>query len=392
MNNQLSTLKLQIDKLRELHASGVLGDAAFEQGKAAIERQILDAVLADPAPASLPSKPDESQRPQRKLIAGIAIAMVVAAAGGYWWTRSAALKSADPGAMAASTGAGEGGNQPHPTNYDQIAAMTDRLAARLKDQPGDAEGWAMLARSYSVLGQHPEALKAYEKAVALRKDDPMLLADYADSLAIQQDRKLAGAPMRQVERALKLDPRNVKALSLAGTDAYERNDFRAAVKFWEQAVNIGPADSPIVQQLEGSLAEARTRGGLPAPAAKETAMPKASSLGSVSGTVTLSAALKAQAQPDDTVFVFARATEGSRMPLALLRKQVKDLPLQFSLDDSMAMTPANKLSDAKQVIVGARVSKSGNAAPQPGDLSGQTGPVKLGAANLKLEISELVGK
>jgi cytochrome c-type biogenesis protein CcmH len=198
--------------------------------------------------------------------------------------------------------------------------------------------------------------------------------------------------MRQVERALKLDPRNVKALSLAGADAFERNDFSAAVKFWEKAISIGPADNPIVQQLEESLADARARSGISAPVSNDKPASKGVVSGTVSGTVTLSSSLAAKAQPDDTVFVFARAVSGSRMPLALLRKQVKDLPLQFTLDDSLAMTPANKLTDAKQVIVGARISKSGNAAPQPGDLSGQTGAIAVGTANLKLEITEQVGR
>jgi cytochrome c-type biogenesis protein CcmH len=110
----------------------------------------------------------------------------------------------------------------------------------------------------------------------------------------------------------------------------------------------------------------------------------------VSGTVTLSAALAKQAQPDDTVFIFARTAEGSRMPLAILRKQVKDLPFTFKLDDSMAMSPASALSTASKVIVGARVSKSGNAMPQPGDLSGQSAPVNVGATDVKIEIKEAV--
>jgi cytochrome c-type biogenesis protein CcmH len=97
-----------------------------------------------------------------------------------------------------------------------------------------------------------------------------------------------------------------------------------------------------------------------------------------------------QAKPEDTVFVFARPAEGARMPLAILRKQVKDLPLQFTLDDSMAMSPANALSGASKVVVGARVSKSGNAMPQPGDLSGQSAPVSVGASGLQIEIREAV--
>jgi cytochrome c-type biogenesis protein CcmH len=112
----------------------------------------------------------------------------------------------------------------------------------------------------------------------------------------------------------------------------------------------------------------------------------------VAGTVTLAPALASKASPEDTVFVFARAAEGPRMPLAIVRKQVKDLPITFQLDDSTAMTPAMKLSNYPQVIVGARISKSGNAMPQPGDLQGLSQPVALGASGLKIVIGEEVGR
>jgi cytochrome c-type biogenesis protein CcmH len=295
--------------------------------------------------------------------------------------------------MAQAPGAGnaEGpSGAAHATDSEQIAAMTEKLAARMKEQPGDAEGWAMLARSYSVLGKHPEALKAYEKAVGLRKDDATLLADYADSLAVKNNRALDGEPMKQVERALKLDPRNLKALSLAGTHAFNKKDYAGAVRNWEKVVQFGAADNTLVQQIQPGLAEARSLAGLPAVPSLDPGKDAAPAGATVSGTVTLAPELRKLAQPEDTVFVFARAAAGSKMPLAILRKQVKDLPLQFTLDDSMAMTPANALSGVPQVIVGARVSKSGNAMPQSGDLSGQTGAVKVGATGLKLEIKETV--
>jgi cytochrome c-type biogenesis protein CcmH len=261
----------------------------------------------------------------------------------------------------------------------------------MQEQPNDAEGWSMLARSYSVLGRHPEALAAYEKAVALRKDDPSLLADYADSLAVKNNRNLEGEPMKLVERALKLDPKHLKALSLAGSYAFARKDYLGAIKHWEKVVAIGPADNAFVQQFGPAIAEARDLAGLP-PVAKplDSTPPTALAGRTVSGRVTLSAALAKQAQPDDTVFVFARPAPGAGMPLAILRKQVKDLPLDFTLDDSMAMSPANALSSSSKVVVSARISKSGNAMPQPGDLSGQTAEVNVGASGLRIEIKDVV--
>jgi len=299
--------------------------------------------------------------------------------------------TSQPMAQAPGAGTTEGtSGAAHATDSEQIAAMTEKLAARMKEQPDDAEGWAMLARSYSVLGKHPEALKAYEKAVGLRKDDATLLADYADSLAVKNNRALDGEPMKQVERALKLDPRNLKALSLAGTHAFNKKDYAGAVRNWEKVVQFGAADNTLVQQIQPGLAEARSLAGLPAVPSLDPGKDAVPAGATVSGTVTLAPELRKLAQPEDTVFVFARAAAGSKMPLAILRKQVKDLPLQFTLDDSMAMTPANAISGVPQVIVGARVSKSGNAMPQPGDLSGQTGAIKVGATGLKLEIKETV--
>jgi cytochrome c-type biogenesis protein CcmH len=281
---------------------------------------------------------------------------------------------------------------------DQIVAMVDKLAQRLKEQPGDAEGWTMLARSYSVMGRNDDAIDAYAKAIALRKDDASLMADYADALALKNNRNLDGEPMVWVERALKLDPKNLKALALAGVYAYDRKDYAGAIKQWEKVVQYGAPDNPFVVQFGPAIAEARAQAGLPPAAPANVPAPSAANAktaspvagASVSGRVVLSAALAAQAQPQDTVFVFARPASGTGMPLAVLRKQVKDLPFEFKLDDSMAMSPANALSGAGSVVVSARISKSGNAFPQPGDLMGQTAPVAVGAQGLQITIDQAV--
>jgi cytochrome c-type biogenesis protein CcmH len=270
--------------------------------------------------------------------------------------------------------------------------MVDKLAQRMKEQPDDPEGWTMLARSYSVLGRNEEALQAYSKALALRKDDPGLLADYADALAVKNNRSLEGEPIKLVERALKLDPKNLKALSLSGAYAYDRKDFAGAVRQWEKVVQFGPADNAFVQQFGPAIEEARALAGMP-PAAKPldaSTKGPAGAASSVSGRVSLSPALAKLASPEDTIFVFARPAPGAGMPLAVMRKQVKDLPFEFTLDDSMAMSPANALSGASAVVVSARISKTGNALPQPGDLSGQTAQVKVGAKGLQIEIKDVV--
>ena len=391
MDTPINTLKKQLAQIKDLHESGALSQLQYDEAKTALERRVLDLVLTGQPEVAVVDASGR-KKPTNYLIAIWVVGVLASAGLGYWWTGTpsqAGLVAPSPNdAGNADAPAGT----PHATNFDQIAAMTERLAVRMKEQPNDAEGWAMLARSYSVLGNHPDALKAYEKAVALRKDDATLLADYADALAVKNNRILGADSMKQVDRALKIDPRNLKALSLAGTYAFDRKDYAAAAKYWGQVVQFGPADNGIVQQIAPALAEARSLAGLPdvSPAQDLGAKATAVSGGNLTGTVTLASALLQKAQPDDTVFVFARAAEGSRMPLAIVRKQVRDLPFDFILDDTTSMSPANKLSAAKKVIVGARVSKSGNAMPQPGDLSGQTGPVDVGASGLKLEIKELV--
>jgi len=166
------------------------------------------------------------------------------------------------------------------------------------------------------------------------------------------------------------------------------------VKIWEKLVQIGPRGNVFAVQVEPAIAEARNLAGMP-PASKPAGAASSASVGAigkgtVSGTVSLSPGLASKVQPDDTVFIFARAAQGSRMPLAILRKQVKDLPYVFRLDDSMAMSPANALSGAEKIVVGARVSKSGNAVPQAGDYAGLSKPVSVGAVDVKLEIADEV--
>jgi cytochrome c-type biogenesis protein CcmH len=348
------------------------------------------------------------QVPRATLVlgAGLALFVAVVAISGYAWLGAARHVGVapDPGSETADSAVAQA-----PVNAAsadalaqaeaRISGMVDRLAERLKTRPDDAEGWQMLGRSYATLGKHSQAIGAYETALKLRPNEPTLLAELAFSAAIT-NRRVGGADSTQLlQRALKLDPRNPKALALAGTLSLERKDYQGAVQHWEQLARNEPADSPLGKQIQASIAQARQLAGSQSalmPVADDAlasivATPAhAAAPGSVSGTVTLAPALQGRVGPDDTVFVFARAMNGSRMPLAVLRKQVKDLPLRFTLDDSLAMSPASKLSGAANVVVGARVSKSGKAGAQEGDLQGQLPAVALGTANLKLEISEVV--
>ncbi len=210
-----------------------------------------------------------------------------------------------------------------------------------------------------------------------------------------QGRTLQGEPEKILLRALTIDPDNVKALLLAGTAAFNRSDGAAAVRHWERVLELLPAESDMIQRVQASIAEARSLSGSPSGKA-QIAKPAQAQGGRVSGMVRLAPELAGKVAPGDTVFIFARAAEGPRMPLAILRKRGSDLPAQFTLDDSMAMAPQLKLSAFPNVVIGARVSKSANASPQPGDLQGLSGPVKVGDGKVSVvidtELRGLAGK
>jgi cytochrome c-type biogenesis protein CcmH len=389
MTDQVQTLTQQIQKLRALHAQGVIGDAELHKSCAPLERQLVDLVLSAPATA-VPAHVG------RKLTAMLVAGVVALGAAGYLWTGSPGtpaqpFASRTDTAPAPQAGGNSGSNGAAPEiGREQILAMTEKLTARLKDTPDDVEGWRMLGRAQMALEQPVLAVQAYQRVAQLLPKDAGALADYADALAVRNGRELQGEPLQLVEQALKLDPSHMKALILAGTAAYNRGDFAKAVVYWDRAGQVGPPDNPLAQQARAAAAEAREAGKVAPPSATGTAPAATGGPAGVSGTVSLAAALRARVSPDDTVFIVARPSDGSRMPLAILRKQVRDLPFRFTLDDSQAMSPAGKLSSAKTVIVVARISKSGQASPQPGDLEGITAPVAVGSSGVVVEISREV--
>ena len=404
MNDTIAKLREQLQQLAALHQSGVLGQPAYDSAREALERQLIDHVLTSPpavaaaavAPAQDPA--EKTPRPSSRLVAAVAVAVLAVAGAGYWWTGSPGLAAGTTTALASG---GEGAS-PHDSDQAQFAAAVDKLAAKLEAQPDNPDGWAMLARSYSRLGRFADAMPAYAKAVAQRASDASLLADYADAMAVNNNRRIEGEALALSERAMQIEPDNAKALALAGTAAFDRKDYAGAVRHWERLAEVAPPDNQFMAQLQSSIAEARDLGKLgpaaaqPAPAAaaprKAAAAAPAAAGGQagVRGTVRLAPAIAKLAAPTDTVFIFARAAEGPRMPLAILRKQVKDLPLEFALDDSLAMAPAARLSLFPKVVISARVSKSGQAQPSPGDLSGQSATVANNASGVGVEISEVV--
>jgi cytochrome c-type biogenesis protein CcmH len=142
-----------------------------------------------------------------------------------------------------------------PSQQD-IEGMVERLAEKLKAEPNNAQGWQMLARSYLALQRLPEAVQAYKKAVALAPNDVQLLIDYADLLAFQ-NRSTKGEPMQLIQKALVLDPKNLKVLAFAGTAYFELGDFAKAEKYWQQAFTLAPAESDFAKGISENITAAK---------------------------------------------------------------------------------------------------------------------------------------
>lgn len=393
----LSMLRDQLADLEAERARGGLTPEQYAESKVELERRVLEETTANEERVAAGSSG------AGKATAAIVAALVPVAAVVLY------LILGDPGALdlqkrQASMAGGDHTKQPTAQDIEQ---MLSKLAQRLEKEPDNADGWAMLARSYYVLQRYPDAVRAYENLVRLVPQEPAVLADYADALAMKNGRKIAGEPLKLVMQALQIDPAQPKALAMAGTEAFDRQDFKQAVVYWEKLRASVPPESEMAQNIEGSINEARTRGNLggvaaapvakaPPAATQATPGPVAQAAApvvggaSVQGTVKLAAAVAAKAAPTDTVFVFARAAEGPRVPLAVLRVQAKDLPAQFTLDDTLAMAPQFKLSNFKNVLVSARISKTGNATASPGDLEAQGVPVNVGARDVVITIDRVV--
>jgi cytochrome c-type biogenesis protein CcmH len=366
-------------------AQGMLSPSQHERCLEELQRRVVNEVDDAGAPAA-----GTAQR-ATPLLATIAVALLVPA--GALALYGLLGKPAALGPAVAQSAAGAA-SAPHTMSREQMEQMVDTLAERLKNSPNDAEGWHMLARSYLAFGRLPEAAQAYDRAAALAPTNVQVLVDYADTLAMVNGRNLEGRPMELVNAALKIDPRQPKALALSGTAAFNRGDFAAAVNQWQLLQATLPVGSEQARTIGQSIAQAQAAAKLPAPPASAAAAVTVATVATVSpsiqGSVAIADALKPKLANGATLFVFARAVNGPRIPLAIVRVPAGQWPYRFKLDDSMAMAPQLKLSGQPEVMLGARISPSGNATPQSGDLSGALGPVKVGARDVRLVIDSVV--
>lgn len=377
-----AVIKQQLAELGSDLEAGKLDQAAYSAARHDLERALLDDLnaTADPGHANV-------QHSGRWASAVLALAVPAMALWLYHQLGSEAALS--PGAQVTTPLAANGSGH-------SLEEMINKLASRLQENPDNIEGWVMLATSYASTDQFDKAVHAYQEALKRTGDHPQLLTDYADSLAMANGGEFTDEVGELLKKALKLQPDNVKALWLLGHWHYQRNQYDATLELWQKAAQQLQADSQDAEVLNQQINLVRNKLGMPASEAVAVAQTRpansaTTASASIQVSVSLDPSLKDRASPQDTLFIFARAVKGPRMPLAIVRKQVKDLPVTVTLDDSQAMSQQMVLSKFPQVSVGARISKTGNAMPASGDLMGNVSPVSTSDSDpVKIVISETV--
>ncbi len=394
------------DQLKELDrdlARGQLAQANYDEARDELQRRLLQDMSDLPAggPAAAPAR------------AGLATVIVLALA-------------VPLGAVGLYAGLGNSGAidyQPTDNSPQKRAERAiEELRKSMETPPSKPEEWIRVGRAFAGVARFNDAVRAFNRADELVRKDADLLVELADLMTAAANDQLEGRPMELVRQALALNPKHPMGLMLTGTSAYRRGEYAAAIAEWEKLLTVLPpgtrdvesvqanieqargdmarADTAKTQAAAGAVAtklaqvargddaskEASKEAGKDASKAPGEAKTEAAS-GMVSGEVVITRELAAKIGPDDTLFIIARAGDGSRVPLAVLRKKASELPFKFTLDDSQAMMPQRTLSKAESIVLLARVSKSGQPMAQPGDLISETGvPVKPGTTGLRLVI------
>ncbi len=386
------------DQMAELDREFVMGNLNYEELKAARD-ELSQRLLADVGAEGLADTavPHSSHSPTasgavlwRKPWLSIALLVfVVPVSSLVMYSVLGEPAALDPMALK------QGVNSSGEVTPEKLTEMATALTRRLQDEPNSMEGWVMLGRVQRARGLFEESADAYAKALALSRDDNLSI-ERAEVLAQKNGGSFAGEPWSVIQRVLTADPHHLNALFLAGSASYAEMNFNTALRYWERAREVVPADSPDAPELDRAIAEARSKMGLPAippkaanaPTEAQASNKAAVAASSISGRVTLVKELQGLVAATDTVFVYATPVTGSRMPVAIVRTTADKLPFDFVLDDSTAMNPSAKLSGMAEVTVRVRISKSGQAVAQAGDYGVSLTPVKPGSKGLNLMVRD----
>jgi cytochrome c-type biogenesis protein CcmH len=358
----------ELDKLEAEHQSGVINSVDYEIAHAEMRQRLFQDTIEE--------DDQEVAGSTKKTTIGLCIFIVLVSSVLYF-SLGDVVRIAQR-------------NSEQPVTQEGVEKMVAEFAVKMEKDPTNLKGWAMLARSYRILGRNEDAAKAYARAGSFIDSDPQLLADYADVLAANADGSFAGKPLQLINQALKLDPNNLLALWLSGTAAYNANNYKAAIQAWEKLAKQIPPDTDEARAIQGSISEARSKGGLAttAVAPTPTSKPIASPGKEISGKIEISANLRSKMKPGYIMMVIARKP-GERMPVAVLRAPATDFPMSFTLNDALAMNPSVPLSQLTEVSIEVRISKTGMAKPEVGDLISSAQTIKVGANNVRLLVDQV---
>lgn len=400
------------DQRRELDSEVAADRMTLDERDARVDeltRRVQDEGLLSPTVAPIAN-------PRRRVWLAASVALMVPLIAIPIYMVIGNPTALDPANRVASAGTG-GADM----SAEQIRAILDQLKAKLEKTPDDLKGWTMLGRGLRLVNDFAGSAAAFEKANALSPGDASLLAAEAESLAMGQGKNLEGRPRELIQQALVADPKSPKALALAASAEFAQGKFVEARGYWQRLLASVPPESEsanevreILSQLDARIA---ARGGLSSGGSSMAALPpssgapksalksasspavstaprptvqKSASVAAITGTVKLSPSLAGRVAPGDVLFIFARAVDGPRMPLAIIRSTAADLPRSFKLDDSQAMAGGPALSSVAQVRIEARVSKSGDAMPKAGDMRGESIIVTPGMSSVDVVIDKVM--
>ena len=390
----LRATNVALARERRAALAAALADGAIDEATHATEIAQLERDLAGELEAGAAHAPRDGAVPAMVLVA---VFLPIAAGALY-------LRLGDPGAVTRPEGAavagapgggeasgGAGGGVAADPSAPALADLLPRLEERLASQPDDVEGWRLLGRSYLGIEEFERAVPPLRRAIAL-EEDATTLGQLAEAVAMSRGGQLAGEPATLLERAVELDPSAPQGLWLLAIARQQAGEHTRALQLFERLRAIVAADTAAVATIDDMMANSRTAlGEAPRdPAERATVIEPtdevdaadatgANAAARVSLRVDLSDEARADATPEQTVFVYARASEGPPMPLAVARYTVADLPVEVTLDESMAMLPTMSLARFPNVTVGARISRTGEPLAASGDWFAERQDVAVGA-------------
>lgn len=380
----LTVFRQQLEELDNDLKSGILDQERYDAAKIDLEKELLSDVSDNQAK----EESAVSNKGRWMVLASLAVPLVAVLLYQMLGSPGIIQRLKEQPMAAATSSRGHAGNGSM-QNLPPMDELVRRLAAKMKENPDNLEGWIMLGRSYMAMKQYPEAMDAYEHAMKLDGENVNLLLAYGEAIGTVSGNNFTGKSAPLIEKAYKLEPENPNALWMSGILSYQKGEYQTALTRWEKLQGILTPQSNELETVTSAIDDVRSKLGLapvqaPLPSIAKanqqlrSAEPASAGGKSVQVKVTLSPALKDKASPNDLVFIYAKALSGPPMPLAAARKRVSDLPLMLTLDDSMAMMPQMRISAFPKVKIGARVSLSGSPTAQSGDLEGEVTPVTPG--------------